>query len=250
MSANLIQQHLLNRLPALTLLWQEPTLRQLNELALTLHCPVRFTDFAPQSARAYEQHIHDTREVPTRPDHWHDRFNAAMWLIWPHSKLSLNRQHIIDLDVGGVDRSRRRDALTLLDEAGVVLLVSDSSLVKQHQQHAWEALFWRRRESWGRSICPLIIGHGLAEQMLKPYIGLTAKAVHVVAGGPTELDLTPRGLMEVDQQLARIVRDQLATPAALTPLPILGIPGWHPDNGDSDFFQNRDYFRPLRRRTK
>ncbi|XLM22397.1 DUF3025 domain-containing protein [Chromobacterium piscinae] len=39
----------------------------------------------------------------------------------------------------------------------------------------------------------------------------------------------------------------LASPRALCPLPLLGIPGWWPDNEDPAFYDNAAYFCPTRR---
>jgi hypothetical protein len=40
---------------------------------------------------------------------------------------------------------------------------------------------------------------------------------------------------------------QIAAPRALAPLPVLGVPGWWPDNVHEAFYDNVAYFRPGRR---
>ena len=39
---------------------------------------------------------------------------------------------------------------------------------------------------------------------------------------------------------------KLVGPRELQPLPVLGVPGWWPDNEAEGFYDNRDYFRPGR----
>jgi len=39
----------------------------------------------------------------------------------------------------------------------------------------------------------------------------------------------------------------LRSPSDLHPVPLLGVPGWHPDTADESFYDDRDYFRPGRR---
>ena len=50
--------------------------------------------------------------------------------------------------------------------------------------------------------------------------------------------------MNVDMR--RLMSDT-ARPRELSPLPVLGIPGWWPDNERADFYDNTDYFRSGRR---
>ena len=41
----------------------------------------------------------------------------------------------------------------------------------------------------------------------------------------------------------------LRTTASLVPLPLLGVPGWWPDNGNVAFYENARYFRPAPNQT-
>lgn len=56
----------------------------------------------------------------------------------------------------------------------------------------------------------------------------------------------PRQMDELDTMMAShfLVTDSLRATAALTPLPLLGIPGWWPDNAREEFYENTRYFRP------
>lgn len=237
-------QHLESRNPALVCL-RDPNigLPTLNALAESLACPVRFCETQAQGALDYERHIVHEGQVPTRIHTWHDRFNAGMWLLWPHTKRSISSAHLQASQVKPEpsSRNRRRDALTLLDEAGVVI-VAPKSIQQLHQAHAWEDLFWRSRSAWFKTVHPFFIGHGLAEQCLTPYIGLTGKALY--------LDPPKAGDPSVDLRLAALLQDptRLTTPRQLCPFPLLGTPGWHPENEALEFYRNQNYFRPRSRR--
>lgn len=232
--------HLESRNPALSRLRNpEISLAELNALAEDQACPVRFCAEPTQGALDYERRIVHDKRVHTRIHTWHDRLNAAMWILWPQTKLGISKAHLeaAQLQTAPGTRNRRRDALTLLDEVGVVI-VADPETEALHRSHAWTPLFWQQRERWFQSIIPLFIGHGLAEQCLSPYIGLTGKALY--------LHLCTQDLPQVDEKLAGHLADpeRLCTPRELLPFPLLGTPGWHPDNDNPDFYRNQRYFRP------
>lgn len=202
-----------------------------------------------QGAAAYEKQIDQSAVIPLRPHNWHDLFNALMWIDFPATKAALNAIHRRELarNTSGA-RSARRDAVTLLDECGVLLLVDDDAWTQRHQQHDWHDLFVVHRAAWGARIKPLIIGHGLLEQCLSPYIGLTGKALHLTM--PSDWFTLPEDQQRrmVDATLsAAICADRcLMSTRELLPLPILGIPHWWPANESPSFYANRDYFRPAR----
>lgn len=232
--------------PRLADYWRAPDEPTLHRLGRELNCPVRFISHRANSAKDYELAVFQEQVVPTRFDHWHDRFNAAMWLLWPRSKLALNRAHVADLgNSNRRRRSRRRDALTLLDEVGVIIVSTDSATPELNRRHQWQTLFWERRQHWlSGQTRALLIGHGLAEQLLTPYLGLTGKALHLPLSGDW-LRLPPGDFQRmVDGQLAELIGRKLSSPSELSPLPVLGIPQWHDDNARPEFYANRDYFRP------
>ncbi|STB69314.1 Protein of uncharacterised function (DUF3025) [Chromobacterium violaceum] len=197
----------------------------------------------------YETHIGATGEVPTRAENWHDWFNALAWLAWPRSKAALNRRHVRAIGRGEVKRGPLRDAATLLDECGIVVATADPQLGQLLDDMRWQALFIERRQDWGRRIAAFTLGHALMETGLAPHIGWCGKALIVEVDedffGRDEDEQTAR----LDAQLAARLDDDafLASPRALCPLPLLGIPGWWPDNEDPAFYDNADYFRPTRR---
>ena len=44
--------------------------------------------------KAYECRIWERGEVETRPDNWHDFFNALVWLAFPHTKNAISAAHV------------------------------------------------------------------------------------------------------------------------------------------------------------
>lgn len=81
----------------------------------------------PVSER-YDVVIDARGEIPTRPDNWHDLFNALVWASFPRAKSRLSaRQRRLHEERArrGDDthaRTRAQDALALLDEGGALSL--------------------------------------------------------------------------------------------------------------------------------
>ncbi|MFC4161249.1 DUF3025 domain-containing protein [Chitinimonas lacunae] len=202
---------------------------------------------APDDGLAYEERIWRTGRVATRPDNWHDAFNALAWLAFPRSKAALNALHWRHLahDPPG-RRSRARDAATLFDESGVAVVASDPTLLAALRDHQWATLFQRRRADWGRQIEVWVLGHALSEKALAPFRGIVGKCA-LLEVSPTHFGRpTVERLDWVDQALAaRCDDDSLTQPGALPPLPLLGIPGWWPQQ-DADFYADTGQFRPKR----
>ena len=206
---------------------------------------VRQRDDEKLSGHDYERRIHERGEVPTRPENWHDLFNAMAWVLFPAAKRAINDMHVADGSFAG-QRSARRDALTLFDECGVVLATTDETFRDVHRAHRWQEMFWRRRERWGRDIRAMIFGHGLYEQCLRPYVGLTAKACYLTVQADW-FERPLRARYEIaDRLLAESVRTRLTSTKELLPLPLLGVPGLWPANCNEDFYGNEAYFRPRR----
>lgn len=202
------------------------------------------------TAATYEHRIGQSGEIAIRPGQWHDLFNVCMWALWPATKAALNRRHCEALEVeAGSRRSAARDALTAFDEDGMVIAVADPALAKLVRGFRWRELFVHRRAHLAGAFEPFVIGHGLCEKLLAPFIGLTAKALLV----PVDPDfarwpMTARSAV-LDDAVAAVVRDpaRLGSPAGLSPLPVLGLPGWWPGNVDPAFYDDTAYFRSGRR---
>lgn len=204
--------------------------------------PLHFVpqDHLPTGA-AYESWIADTGCVPTR-DNFHDRYNAMMWLCSPKTKARLNQLQAEQLSLSGRAsvRGAVRDAATLWDENLMVLSCSrDADRLSALLTTAdWPSLFLAFRSHWHRDWQPLVFGHALLEKLRHPYKSMTAHCV-VVTTSTSDWET-------VDAQLVKRLTPQLM-PRSLHPLPVMGIPGWHPDNVDASFYQDTAVFRPPRR---
>ncbi|HVK55918.1 MAG TPA: DUF3025 domain-containing protein [Burkholderiales bacterium] len=200
----------------------------------------------------YETRCYLTGELETREENWHDLFNALVWLTFPRAKAKINARHYHALQ-GSSDSNKRgpeRDALTLFDECGVIVASDDASLLDLLRGFSWKELFWSRRHDLLTHMRVYLFGHGLYEQALQPYIGLTGKAVLLsVESSFLELPLE-RQLASLDDELAALIAnaEKFKRTSDLSPLPILGVPGWIEGNGEESFYDNTAYFRPGRRK--
>lgn len=230
-----------------------PDLDQLNRWAASAVAPplsgggasIRFVP-AESAHESYERQIHATGQVPTRAANWHDAFNALVWLAFPRGKAALNARHL-SVPPGPV-RGPLRDAATLFDECGVILLCSDASLAAALRAHAWREVFVTRRAEFMRAVRVLVFGHALYDSLRDPYPGLCGKWLALDAA-PGALDLPLADLVRhADETLARALADThfLAGPRALSPLPMLGLPGVCEANEAPAFYDDTRVFRPAR----
>lgn len=194
---------------------------------------------AVQTGVHYEIGIAESGEIPTRAN-FHDIFNALQWLAFPQMKATINDSHAQRLRIGGIReakaRSRERDVLTMFDESGVIVASENRDLLDLIRAFQWRTLFVERRAEVISSMRFLLVGHGLMEKSLTPFVGLTGKAMLLHAADETDLD--------------RVAAEWLTNSANLqatrnlSPLPLLGIPGWDRRNHDATFYANTSYFRP------
>lgn len=203
----------------------EPVLARL-ATGVPVHQALGHPRFEPAGplATGYEQHVAATGRVPTR-DNAHDLFNGLVWLRCPDFKAALNRAHIAAPPAPPGRRGPLRDALTLLDESGL-LLVAPPPLAEALRAQDWTALFVTHRALWTRAQA-LVVGHALLEKLLAPRKPLCARV-----------------LLVEDLQAPRLPAALVA--AELPPLPVLGIPGWWPANAVAGFYDDGRVFRPKR----
>ena len=200
---------------------------------------IRFRPAAELPGVAYEKHIFETGEVSTREKNWHDVFNALVWCRFPYLKTAMNEVHYRHLaEEKGGRRGDRRDALTLFDESGVIVFSGDEALLSALSERNWQAAFLDRREAW-KEAGVMVCGHAILEKFLAPYKSLTAHALLLPLSEPA-------CVAGVDGMLAEGVRNGslLQSPRDLSPLPLMGIPGWW-GGGEQDeqFYADRDVFR-------
>ena len=249
--ANLPPFALLDNLFHLSAMTSWPNAAGLNQLARA--CDARVPEFVCQSELSfesdyYEQIIFRQQRIPTRPDNWHDLFNGLIWLMFPKTKGLLNALHMEDIEAHGLSpRTKRRNHITHFDECGVVLVTADKELGGLLAEHQWQTVFWENRHIWQEKTLPLVFGHANLEMLLSPFLGLTGKWM-MVEVEETFFDLSIQNqLAHVDAQLHdTIKKGAFSQSRPLLPLPLLGIPGWSPDNEQVSYYQNRDYFRPKR----
>jgi hypothetical protein len=219
--------------------------------------PIRFVPPAPPSkefSAQYEIRIFETGEVQTRPDNWHDLFNALAWLAFPRTKAVLNRRHCEEIRArrGEPQRGTARDVLTLFDEGGIFVALADAGLSTLLHESRWKDLFWVRRADVVRSMRFYAFGHALCEKALAPYKGVTAKAL-ILDCGPALLEAPlDRQLAELDARAADYFSgaEALVSTRTLPPLPVLGIPGWETANEREAYYDDRAQFRPGRSKTE
>lgn len=204
---------------------------------------VRFVEQAALPANeAYEAFIFRTGQVPTR-DNWHDLLNGLMWLSFPQAKRALNALQAAQIAQRGVEQQRgsMRDAATVFDENGAVLVTQSRALIAAWQAHDWQRLFIELRSEWQHAQL-WCFGHALMEKLLTPYKSITCHALWCDA--PHTLARS-----QLDAWLAEQLPEQLGT-RAWTPLPVLGVPGWWAANEEAhsqaDFYADTAVFRPRR----
>ena len=212
----------------------------LNDLraAVAADVPVFVPSAETLGAMAYENRVH-AGEIPTR-DIAHDWYNGQVWLQFPKAKHFINRKHVADSNGHTVQsangRSRLRDALTLFDESGALLLTTDPNLSVALLGHDWSSLFEFDRDTWSARARVLVFGHGLLDAMHKPHKGLCAKAIPVCV---PDLDLGPDQL----QTLVLNVVQSIVDPVNLSPLPVMGVPGWFVESERPGYYADTSVYR-------
>ncbi len=207
-------------------------------------------------AEKYEARIFLEGALPVRPGDWHDYFNVLAWLAFPRAKAALNARHHAELGrqhaAGSRNRGPVQDALTLFDESGVIVAASDDGLLALLREWRWKELFWERRADLAARMLFFVFGHALYEKALRPFPGITSRGILLeVEPGLLAVPLAQQ-VEQLDARAASWIADRkrLNGTRELAVVPILGVPGWHPDNDRESFYDNTDYFRPARSRER
>jgi hypothetical protein len=243
--------------------WQQAALRsaadQLHEMNADAASAVVTTGrgqpltFIPQDelppGTAYEAHIAATGQVPTRHN-LHDFFNALMWFQFPRIKAALSARGsaVVDVLCIGPTRGGTRDALTLFDENAVLFACADESLAAALRSFDWKTLFVDRRTGWDERCEVRCFGHALLEKLVTPYKACTAHAW--IVDVPSAYFSWTRVSRDayLDESVARTLLDTPGFSARMfAPLPVLGIPGWWPENEAPSFYDDASVFRSGRR---
>ena len=148
-------------------------------------------------ARIYDEQIYVRGEVPSRAGSWHDFLNMLVWATFPSAKRALNarqraalRAHVVDgaARIPGA-RTREQDALSMLDEGGVIILAA-----RESEQSVRRAIERADAEALGAQVhggiaVVLAFGHALHEHLMSSTTAIRALAVPLVVDAlPTTLD--------------------------------------------------------------
>lgn len=189
--------------------------------------------------QAYEKFIFETNTVPTR-DNLHDFFNGLCWITFPQTKKKLNQLQAAEIAKTGVQplRGPVRDALTVFDE-NAAFLIAPQPLWDALLARDWEMLFITLRPLW-REAQLVLFGHALLEKLIYPRKAVTA---HVYRAQPAMNSIAT--MKELDSWIAGSLSAQKLAAKPFTPLPVLGVPGWWPENESFSFYNDSQVFRPL-----
>ncbi len=200
----------------------------------------------------YEQRIYKSGEIQTRENNWHDFFNMLVWRSFPTTKAQINRLHYFEslkqINKDNV-RNSTQDKIALFDECGVIVTSSESYLLELLLDFRWDTLFWQCREAVKKHMRFFIFGHALYEKALSPFIGFTGMSLMFKTKSTFNQWPQNKQLKQVDKMTANYIAN-LPRPSRANkfmPLPILGVPDWHNDNNNKNFYLNTEYFRPKRK---
>jgi hypothetical protein len=241
-----------------------PTLDDCNALLAAHHPPITVRSGAPLRLVAqqrgklpleaqYEPRCYLTGEVQMREHNWHDLLNALVWLTFPKTKAVLNARHYLAMmeerASGHTRRGAVRDVSTLFDESGVIVVYTDNELAALLRNFEWKKLFWQRREQVRTSMGFYLFGHGLYEKALQPYVGMTGQGLLIAVEQEFFSWPPAQQLKYLDSQLADYLAmaEHCRSTRDLSPVPLLGVPGWAADNNCAEYYDNTAYFRPGRR---
>jgi Protein of unknown function (DUF3025) len=198
---------------------------------------------------SYEAHIAATGCVPTRHN-LHDFFNGSMWFAFPRIKAALNARQSAAIDVLGVGPTRGgvRDTLTLFDENALLFACADPGLSAALRGFDWRTLLVNRRCAWGTTCEVRCFGHALLEKLMVPFKACTGHAWLVdVPPGYFAWDAAARDAWLDEAVSTALLNTDALTSRLFAPLPVLGIPGWWPENESPGFYDDASVFRTGRR---
>jgi hypothetical protein len=181
LNALLTRAHLAAGLPNLQAVYSPPK---------TTHRKKRKAPIDPSSL--YDVRIAEHRELPTRLADWHDFFNVLAFAAWPRSKHALHTRQSRLLRARLAPDSRRlpgartreQDALTLLDEGGVIVACDRTAYahLSPHQHARADAFAECLRACIAAGTAQLVpFGHALFE--------------HLAAGLPCPLAIPQRVML-------------------------------------------------------
>jgi DUF3025 family protein len=242
-----------------------PTPEEYDELALAVPRAedVQLPRFVSEDREAlrrvggYEQHVEQLRAVPTRPGHFHDFFNMAVWAHFPKLRWALNSLHV-DPTVGPKDpRNGRAPAQNLaatFDEAGMLVLSTSRGMLDELRALRFRRAFWERRAELLSTTCFWIVGHGMLESLLVPHPGLAARSLllhvpHLPSRASPSAQVSDDLRFEIDSISAARIHGWRRERSVLDPIPVLAIPGFSVNDSPDFYADMRNIrFEPISRR--
>jgi hypothetical protein len=193
-------------------------------------------------------------ELLTRNQNWHDVFNFFTHCIWPKSKAVLNARHFFVIDETlpfpwtarpGQNRGPEQDLLTHVDEGGVLVVTSDAQVLHNLKNREWKEVFCRGRAALKESTRFWIFGHALFEDVLKGHPRPHGSGVGILVPPHFwEQDWdTQRQKVDLEFALLLQQRSSFKKLKDVFPVPLLGYPGFVPENEFEEFYEDKIYFR-------
>lgn len=220
--------------------------------------PIKFVaQAALPEGEAYESFIANTGQILTR-DNPHDLLNGLIWLNFPRSKAVFNQLHAKDIAQYGIHTARTplRNALTLFDENGGIVVSTNNALLANLQQFAWADIFIKARQQWlaqSHGIAFFPFGHALLEKLVSPRKNITSHTLLIkVDDGwfdqPIDMqrEQLDRSVATIFQQSVSNDVDGKSTGISsknFQPLPVMGIPSYCAENQQANFYHDRSVFR-------
>ena len=131
-----------------------------------------------------------------------------------------------------------RDALTVFDE-NAAFLIAPQPLWDALLARDWEMLFITLRPLW-REAQLVLFGHALLEKLVYPRKAITA---HVYLAQSAIKSIATSD--QLDEWIAAGLSAEKLAAKPFTPLPVLGVPGWWPENENFSFYKDSVVFRPI-----
>lgn len=216
-----------------------PTVEDFNQIENKMHFVLQ------KEGMQYIWEIYKNNVIPMRCENWHDFFNNLTWLIWPKLKKAITIRMCQEVSQQG--RTPLQNSLAHFDENGAILCYDDPVFVEYIKEFQWKKLFWET-ENLSQHLQCMVMGHGLFEKLLFPFLGITAKAIFLKVPSAYFFWSHPDQLAYVDDQIADYILSEHfpRVPRALQPFPLLGWPNWYEGNREESFYDNQQYFRPKR----
>lgn len=174
----------------------------------------------PPIDQLYDGRIYLRGEIPTRSRTWHDLFNVIGWLAFPQTKRAINQRQYEAL-VPWYDsalladgtrpklpgaRTREQDALAMVDEGGLLLLVDET-----HAQRLFELLDQGTHDELldlvrEHALVPIVFGHAMHEHLMSSDAPVRALPIPLRCGAiPSSLE---RSIALADRLLAAALEDR------------------------------------------